>query len=233
MSIADTKQMASTSDWLAPPLENGDHLSRAEFERRWEAMPQIRHAELIRGVVHMPAAVRMRHHGQAHRRLVGWIDRYIEHTPGIEGGDSASIRLSDVSMPQPDVCLYLPEKLSRSARVDEADYLDGAPEFAGEVAASSVSIDLHEKLAMYREAGVTEYLVWRVRDQAIDWFELVDGTYVLLPNDQQGVVRSRVFPGLWLDVPAMLSGNIKMVSRCLLAGCQTPEHAAFVAQLES
>ena len=39
------------------PLEHGDHLTREEFERRYEAMPHVRKAELIEGVVYMPSPV--------------------------------------------------------------------------------------------------------------------------------------------------------------------------------
>ena len=39
-----------------PPLENGDRLTVAEFERRYEAMPELKKAELINGVVHIPSS---------------------------------------------------------------------------------------------------------------------------------------------------------------------------------
>jgi hypothetical protein len=40
-----------------PPLENGDWLSRGEFERRFNAMPGLKRAELIEGVVHLPSPI--------------------------------------------------------------------------------------------------------------------------------------------------------------------------------
>ncbi|HEX3869772.1 MAG TPA: hypothetical protein VHV77_05020, partial [Pirellulales bacterium] len=53
-----------------PPLESGDVLTAEEFERRWEAMPDLKRAELIDGVVYMNAAVSI-HHGMPHAKLGG------------------------------------------------------------------------------------------------------------------------------------------------------------------
>ena len=44
--------------WTIPPLENGDRLNRYEFERRYNAMLYLRKAELIEGIVYLPAALR-------------------------------------------------------------------------------------------------------------------------------------------------------------------------------
>lgn len=35
------------------PLENGDRLSRFEFEHRYQAMPELKKAELVEGVVYI------------------------------------------------------------------------------------------------------------------------------------------------------------------------------------
>ncbi len=56
-----------------PPLEPGDRLTRAEFERRYDAMPQLTKAELVEGLVYMPSPVRFRRHGRPHAQLVGWL----------------------------------------------------------------------------------------------------------------------------------------------------------------
>ena len=69
-----------------PPLESGDRLNRYEFERRYNAMPHLRKAELIEGVVYVPAALRFRSHGQPHANLTGWLWTYKVATPGIELG---------------------------------------------------------------------------------------------------------------------------------------------------
>lgn len=56
-----------------PPLENGDRLNRYEFERRYDAMPNLRKAELIEGIVYMPAALRFKSHSQPHSRMSGCV----------------------------------------------------------------------------------------------------------------------------------------------------------------
>src|SRR3954447_99046 len=192
-----------------PPLENGDRLTRAEFERRYNAMPESTRAELIQGVVYMSSPVRTGRHGKPHLHLGGWLTYYLSKTPGLtDYGDNPPPRLDDENEPQPDLCLLLPKSLGGLAHVDEDDYIVGPPTLACEIAASTVSIDLHAKLDAYRRNGVREYLVWRTDDAAVDWFILRAGQYVQLPRDERGVVKSEHFPGLWLDVPALLKGDL-------------------------
>src|SRR6516164_2779902 len=76
-----------------PPLESGDRLSRAEFERRYDAMPELKRAELIEGEVYVSSPVRVRRHGKPHILLGGWLATYFADTPGLEAGDNSSIRL--------------------------------------------------------------------------------------------------------------------------------------------
>lgn len=215
-----------------PPLENGDHLSRAEFERRFDAMPELKKAELIEGIVYMGSPVSHERHGKPHFRLIGWLDRYAAETPGIDGGDNSSLRLDLDNMPQPDAYLYILPSLRGQIQISEDDYVEGAPELIAEVASSSVSYDLHEKLRVYRRNGVKEYVVWRVRDRAIDWFVLREGTYERLPLID-GVYRSGAFPGLWLDPSALIRGDRATVAQVVNLGLASPEHAAFVAGLQA
>jgi Uma2 family endonuclease len=100
-----------------------------------------------------------------------------------------------------------------------------------EVASSSASYDLNTKLHVYRRSGVREYIVWRVLDQAIDWFELRAGRYERLEADEHNVVRSAIFPGLWLDTAALLRGDLAGVLRMLDKGLATEQHAAYAVQL--
>ena len=100
-----------------------------------------------------------------------------------------------------------------------------------EVAASSASYDLHTKLEAYRRNGVREYIVWRTLDQAIDWFSLRGERYQPLAAGPDGVFRSEVFPGLWLDPAALIRGDLKRVRTVLQEGLATPQHADFVARL--
>jgi Uma2 family endonuclease len=214
-----------------PPLEAGDRLTRAEFERRYEAMPHLKKAELIEGVVYMPSPVRLRRHGKPHAHLIGWLVAYETGTPGVETGDNSTARLDLDNEPQPDALLLIDPARGGQARVSDDDYVEEAPELVGEVASSSVSYDLHTKLNVYRRNGVREYLVWRVVDREIDWFVLRDGQYERQKPDAAGYLRSEVFPGLWLDPVALVRGDLPRLMAVLQQGLASPEHAAFVARL--
>lgn len=215
-----------------PPLEQGDHLTRAEFERRYEAMPHLKKAELIEGVVHMPSPVRIKMHGRQHNWLSGWITTYEAETPGVESAGNTTIRLDLDNEPQPDVLLrILPEKGCQSQ--DEDGYMVDAPEFAAEVSASTASYDLHEQKRVYRRNRVLEYLVWLVAEDRIEWWRLDEGDYVSIPPGDDGILRSTVFPGLWLDANALLDGNLARVFEVVRQGAESEEHAAFAAGLAS
>lgn len=214
-----------------PPLEPGDHLAREEFVRRYEAMPLLKKAELLRGVVYMPSPVSLIQHAAPHLRITTWLGVYEAATAGVVGGDNATLRLGPESEPQPDVLLMIPAHLGGRARVADDGYLEGGPELAVEVASSSVSYDLHVKKDLYAEHGVAEYLVWRVRDQDVDWFTLRGGTYHRLAPGEDGILRSEAFPGLWLDPAALVSGNQAQVLAVLHQGISSPEHAMFAQHL--
>ena len=100
------------------------------------------------------------------------------------------------------------------------------------VAVSSVSIDLHAKLNVYRRHGVREYVVWRVDDGEIDWFVLRDGHYDSLAKSAESLLKSEILPGLWLDAAALMHGDVATVMRVAQAGIASPEHAAFVERLQ-
>jgi Uma2 family endonuclease len=213
-----------------PPLRNGDHLSRDEFERRYEAMAGVNKAELIEGVVHMPSPVSAEDHGEPHFDLITWLGVYRAGTPAVRGGDNATLRLDLDNEPQPDGYLRLLPEYGGQARL-VGGYVTGAPELIVEIAASSASYDLHEKLNAYRRNGVREYVVWRVWDAAIDWFVLRGGRFEpQQPAD--GIYRSEVLPGLWLASDAVLQGDLARVLAVLQQGLASPEHAAFVAGFE-
>jgi hypothetical protein len=215
-----------------PPLENGDQLTRDEFERRYEAMPDLKKAELIEGVVYMPSPVRLDQHGSPQADLITWLGVYRASTPGVRLGDNSTIRVDVTNEHQPDALLMIDPGRHGQARISPDGYVEGAPELVGEVAASSAGIDLNAKLRVYRRNGVSEYLVWRVLDQAIDWFVLRQDQYERLPLSAAGVYQSEVFPGLWLDAAALAQFDLARVLRVLQQGIASPEHAAFVARLE-
>lgn len=214
-----------------PILEPGDKLTRAEFERRYEAMTEINKAELIEGTVYLPSPVRFTQHGQPHTALMTWLGTYEAHTPGVEGGDNSTIKIDNDNMPQPDALLMISPNLGGQAQIDLQGYIEGPPELIAEIASSSASIDLNDKFRVYRRNGVREYIAWRVLDGAIDWFALRDSEYVSLVPDEKGLIRSVVFPGLWLNVPAMLAGRLDAVLATLHESLSTPEHRQFAARL--
>ena len=216
-----------------PPLRAGDRLTRAEFERRFDATPGLKKAELLEGVVYMPPPVFHEEHSNPHFNLIALLGQYCAATPGVEGGDNGSVRLDLDNMPQPDVSLRVRESHGGRSRIDADGYVEGAPELIAEVAATSASYDLHVKLNVYRRNGVREYLVWRTFDQALDYFVLAEGRFDPLAPDASGVFRSRVFPGLWIDAPALLRADLAAAFSTLQHGLASPEHAAFVDHLKT
>jgi Uma2 family endonuclease len=215
------------------PLEPGDRLTRDEFERRYDAMPGLKKAELIEGVVYMPSPVRHQRHSNPHFNLITWLGTYAAVTPGVEGGDNGTARLDLDNEPQPDALLLIRPECGGQARISTDDYIENAPELVAEVAASSASFDLNTKLNVYRRSGVREYLVWRVLDQVFDWFVLRSGQLQVLPPEADAILRSEVFPGLWLDAGALLGGDMPRVLAVVQQGTATPEHAAFVQKLRT
>jgi Uma2 family endonuclease len=216
-----------------PRLESGDRLSRDEFERRFAAMPELKKAELIEGVVYVPSPTRFRQHGKPHHQVHHWLGHYAVSTPGVECGDNSTLRLDLLNEPQPDAFLRIEPERGGQSRTSAEDYIEGAPELIVEVSASTASYDLHPKLSAYRRNRVLEYIVWRVVDRAIDWFRLSDDEYQRLAQDPSGILRSQEFPGLWLDAAALLRGDMKRVISVLDEGLRTPEHADLLRRLQA
>jgi Uma2 family endonuclease len=215
-----------------PPLQNGDRLTAEEFERRYDAMPDLKKAELIDGVVYMPPPVTMDDHGGPHFDMTGWLALYRMTTPGVRGGDNATLRLPLNNRPQPDACLIV--EPSHGGQVQIVDrYIVGGPELVAEVAATSANYDLTDKLEVYRRNNVREYVVWRVFDREIDWFVLRNGQYERLTPSPEGYFKSEALPGLWLDPAALIREDMPTVARVAQLGLACSDHAAFVAMLEA
>jgi len=177
----------------------------------------------------MPSPVRHEGHGRQHHELSGWLMMYWVSTQGVEGSDNATIRLDLDNEPQPDLLLRF--VTHGQSQIDADGFIDGAPELVVEVASSSTAYDLHQKLEVYRRHGAREYIVWRTRDNAVDWFILRDGRYDRLLPEAGGVYKSESFPGLWLDVAALTRGDLAAVLKALGDGLSSREHEDFVAQL--
>lgn len=212
-------------------LENGDRLPRPEFERRYQAMPHQKKAELIEGVVYLPSPLRFKPHAEPHGRLITWLGVYQASTPNVRMGDNPTVRLDLDNEPQPDAVLLIDASGAGQCQVREDGFLEGAPELVAEVAASTAAYDSYDKKVAYRRNGVQEYIVWQVLDQKLDWFSLQGGEYVLLQADGAGVIRSQVFPGLWLTVPDLLSGKMSQVLAILQQGLNASCSEAFVTHL--
>ena len=214
-----------------PILESGDHLSRAEFERLYKAMPQLKKAELIEGVVYVASSVRMQRHANPRGKIITWLGVYEAATIGVMLGDNPTVRLDFDNEPQPDALLRIDHAKGGQSCISEDDYIEGAPELIVEIAASSASYDLHDKLRVYRRNGVREYLVWLTQERAFRWYMLQSGEYVQQQPDKLGILRSQAFPGLQLAVGALLAGEMQRVLTILQAGIESETHQSFVARL--
>lgn len=233
MTVLD-RSSVSTRSWRIfeegrlPPLQNGDRLTRREFERRYEAMPNAL-AELVEGVVFMSSPVSLIH-SESHSDVMQWLGAYRIATLNVRQSDNVTFRIDADNEFQPDVVLWLDPAHGGRARIGE-EYLEGSPELIFEVAVTSASRDLHLKKNVYRRAKVQEYVVWQVYEGRVDWFELKDEEYALLTPDTNGVIKSYVFPGLWLAVNDLLNGDLAKVLAKLNEGLATEEHKDFAQKL--
>jgi Uma2 family endonuclease len=213
---------------LRPPLREGDRLTSTEFLRRWDAMPELKHAELIDGVVFMPSPVSLGH-GDQHVDLSYWLRLYTEQTPGCRAGGDSTWIMGPKDVPQPDIALRILPEYGGQSTV-KGKYAGGAPELIVEVTGSTSSRDLGVKLDLYRRAGVREYITILLPASQVIWRQLVRGRYKEIAPDEDGLLRSRVFPGLWLD-PAAVWDSKRSLRTAIEQGTRSPEHAAFVRRL--
>ena len=207
-----------------PPLQAGDHLSRPEFERRYQAHPEIKKAELIEGIVFMPSPVRFENHARLNSDIVTWLGTYRAHTPGTTVGDNATVILDFENEVQPDAFLRLDKALGGSSSINADDYIQGPPELIVEIVASSAAYDMHVKRRVYARSGAREYVVAQAYEQRLDWFILREGVYQTLAADERAVIRSEVFPGLWLPTEAFWSGDLAQMLATLQEGLASAAH---------
>ncbi|HEY7711095.1 MAG TPA: Uma2 family endonuclease [Candidatus Entotheonella sp.] len=215
-----------------PRLEAGDHLDQATFHERYEAMPPDFRAELIGGMVIVPSPLSSEH-GVYHALVMGWLTTYWVATPGTWARDNATAILGDTSESQPDGALVIDPAYGGQSALSDGGYAVGPPELIVEVASSSESIDLNAKRRDYERAGVLEYVVVVIRQRAVRWFVLHEGQYQERQADADGLFKSTVFPGLWLQQTALLQLEGAQVMETLRQGVDSPEHAVFVQQLQA
>lgn len=216
-----------------PPLNSGDRLSRAEFARRYDAHPEMKKAELVEGVVYVVSPVRFEQHGRPHSDIVTCIGVYRASALGVSIADTTTVRLDFENEVQPDALVRLDRVLGGRSQITDDDYIAGPPELIVEIAASSAAYDLHDKRRVYARNGVQEYLVIQMYEQQVDWFTLDEGVYAALSPNDQGMLRSQVFPGLWLQPAAIWSSDLAALLAVLQAGRASPEHTTFVEQLRA
>ena len=212
-----------------PPLEAGQRLDQGTFHERYEAMPPDTRAELIGGIVHMPSPLSP-DHARFNSPIGAWLEYYAESAPGIEVLVNASTLLDKRGETQPDVLLRIVDECGGQSQ-DQGRYIVGGPELVVEIARSSRRIDLGPKKDDYERAGVREYIVFELDPDRIHWFIRRGGRFEPLMPGSDGVYRSEVFPGLWLDPEAIDSRNGARIRAMVDRGRATPEHAAFVDRL--
>ena len=191
-------------------------------------MPNVKFAELIGGVVYMPSPL-SREHSVPDSRVDNWLGHYAAFTPGCEVGSNGTWLMREDS-PQPDVYLrLLPEYGGQSTTA--GPYPQGARiRWRRFVCRVRPTTYMRSSIFIKRPA-CSEYLVFLVREQEIRWHRLINGVFHVVAADADGIMRSSVFPGLWLDAGAILAGDMAKVFTVLTKGLNTPEHADFVARL--
>ena len=217
------------TDTLGRSLCNGDHLTQVEFHRRYQDYPDDVKCELIGGVVYMASPLR-REHGRRHIQLGALLERYESETPGVEVLDDATTILGQESEPQPDLALRVLSECGGQSRETADDFVEGPPELVVEIAHSTRAIDLFKKRTDYQRAGVREYLVLCVEEPELRWYRFRPSSR--LTADREGIYRSRIFPGLWIDGPAVLARDRARSMAVLGQGLASSEHAAFVRRLQ-
>lgn len=213
----------------ASKLVEGQRLDQPTFHALYEAMPPGIRAELINGVVIMPSPVGPPH-GRASLFTRMWLGFYQANTPGVEALLDTSTALGLKSEPQPDALLRILSECGGQTQVDRR-FVHGVPELLAEVAHATHYNDLGPKFEDYERVGVREYIVRAIEPDAVYWFILRQGRLVDLPPDADGIYRSEVFAGLWLEPAALLAGDIRRLQAIVDLGCATEDHAAFVARL--
>jgi len=241
-----TKPKPNGQPEAIPPLRDGDRMDVDEFLRRYAADPVVHSAELLQGVVHITRWREVHNgkemivppisaggHATPDNHLQTILGVYAAHTPGVASHSSVTTILpSKTTGLEPDAVLRILPECGGGSTIEADNFVHGAPELIAEISFTSGARDFGKKFDAYQADGVPEYLVWRTAEQEIHWFALKRKKYVALKPHVDGTLRSEQFPGLWLDVPALLAGEMAKVLATLQQGIASPEHAAFVTKLQ-
>ena len=210
-------------------LVNGERMSQPEFHRRYEACPNGEKWELVGGVVYYMASPLKLNHSRYDGEIGLLLETYRLQTPGIEVTHNATAILGGESEPQPDLAMRILPEYGGQSRTSADDYLEGAPELVVEIAHSRRALAMHAKRKDYQRSGVIEYLILLVEEQQIKWFDFPNE---ISPN-REGISRSRVFPGFWVDIEALLHRDSRRLMEVLQQGLASRQHASFVKRLEA
>ena len=229
-----------------PPLRDGDRMDVDEFLHRYAADPVVHSAELLQGVVHITRRREIRNgeetivppisadgHGIPDNQIQAALGIYSAYTPGVQASSPITTILpSNTTGLEPDAILRILPTHGGASTIGNDGFVHGTPELIAEISFSSGARDFGKKFDAYQAEGVPEYLVWRTAEKEIHWFVLRRKKYAAMKPQADGTLRSEHFPGLWLDVPALLAGEMAKVLATLQQGIASPEHAAFVARLQ-
>ena len=185
-------------------------------------------ADLVGGVVHLWIRVTVSH-GQMSATLNGGIGLSRVGLTGIHGGVRTTTVLGDDSEVQPDATLRFP--IGGTSAVNDDDYLVGCPELVCDVVDTADAHALTARRADDERYGATEVVMVTVREPRVLWLVGEGDRLTERSPDADGVYRSGVFPGLWLDPAALLAEDMQRLLDVLRQGLATPEHAAFAASL--
>lgn len=163
--------------------------------------------------------------------LAHWLGQFSVETTGTEVGSNTTARMF-TDAPQPDAYMRILEECGGQTYIED-EYLWGAPELVAEACYTSAAYDLNEKMDLYCRAGVKEYVTILIAEKEIRWHRLEKKRFIRVALPKDGVYRSKVFPGLWLNAHAMLRQNMKTVLATLNRGLKSAEHTAFVEKLKA
>jgi Uma2 family endonuclease len=229
---------------ITPPVEvetlpllcNGDRMNQREFHRRYEAYPDNVKFELVGGVVYLASGVDYmasplrRPHGKYHLKFSHLLSVYEDATTGVDASDNATQILGEEREPQPDLTLRILPEYGGQSHVTDDEYYEGPPELIAEVSHSTRALDMNQKRQDYEQAGVHEYLVLCIEERELHWFNFA--AKKMIQPDRHGVARSCVFPGLWIDVAALMERDGLRLIKTVEKGLSSRAHAAFVKRLE-
>jgi Uma2 family endonuclease len=215
---------------VAPTLITGTRMTQEQFIEIWDQSPDLKQAELIDGVVFLPSPVSL-YHAEHDALAIWWLSQYATFTPGLAAAANGTWLMLD-NAPQPDSCLWIRPEAGGQSRT-KGSLSAGAPELIVEVCFTSTDIDFGPKLNLYQRAGVLEYITFEAFPKRTTWRALREGSYREIQPDPKGILHSTIFPGLCLDSDAFWKQDRLRLSQLLEQRCQHPDHAAFVARLQS